>query len=331
MYSWAPGAVTAIGSMPGTDQIETARLVFGELPGLPFLPELPARGPGADLIGRTAAMLVDLPVELVPSGWRLTAHPGRDLRRAHDLLAWDLDAVEAAAPGHTGPLKLQAAGPWTLAASVELPSGHKVVSDPGAVRDLVSSLAEGLAGHLAAVTARVPAAALVLQLDEPSLPAVLAGQAPTPSGYGTVAAVEPAVAESGLRDVLGVASPGARVVHCCATDVPITLLHSAGADAVSVDGALVTPMHYDALGEAIDAGMSLWLGVVPGTDAPIRFDAARDAVRRLWSALGFAPAQLAPRVVPTPACGLAGATPEYARRVFSVLRDVGEALLDEAQ
>ncbi len=73
---WAPGAVTGIGSLPGTDPAEAAALVLGELPDLPHLPELPARGPGADMVGRGAALLVDLPVELVPSGWRLTARPG---------------------------------------------------------------------------------------------------------------------------------------------------------------------------------------------------------------------------------------------------------------
>ncbi len=49
--------------MPGTDPDEATAVVLGELPDLPHLPELPARGPGADLVGRTAALLVDLPVE----------------------------------------------------------------------------------------------------------------------------------------------------------------------------------------------------------------------------------------------------------------------------
>jgi hypothetical protein len=96
-----------------------------------------------------------------------------------------------------------------------------------------------------------------------------------------------------------------------------------------VDAALVTAAQYDALGEAVDAGLSLWLGVLPGTDAPIGFDAARASVRRVWTELGFAAPEIPSRVVPTPACGLAGATPAYVRRVFAVLRDVGKALLDE--
>jgi hypothetical protein len=329
-FRWPAGAATGIGSLPGGDPVEAARLVFGELPELPHLAELPGRGAGADLVGRGGALLVDLPVEIVPSGWRLAAHGGRDLQLARDFLAWDLDALEAAGDGYAGALKVQGVGPWTLAANLELPTGHKVVSDHGATRDLAESLAEGLRNHLADVQRRVPAAELVLQLDEPSLPAVLAGAVSTPSGYGTVRSVEEPVVEQTLRDVLGVAGEGGRVVHCCAREVPLRLIRDAGADAVSVDAAQLRTSAYDELGEAVDAGMSLWLGVLPATDAAVSLDDARDAVQRLWSALGFAATDAAATVVPTPACGLAGATPRYVRRVLSLLRDVGNALRDDA-
>lgn len=327
---WPPGSVTTIGSLPGTDPDEATRLVFGELPDLPHLPELPGRGAGAEMVGRTAALLVDLPVEVVPSGWRIATHGGRDLRRARDFLAWDLDALEAAGDGYAGALKLQATGPWTLAAGLELPSGHKVVSDHGATRDLAESLTDGLRTHLAEVQRRVPAAELVLQLDEPSLPAVIGGRVATPSGYGTVRAVDRSVVETTLANVLAVADDGGRVVHCCAPDVPIELIRAAGANAVSLDVATRSSAQNDALGEALDAGVSLWLGVVPATDAPIDLDGARDAVRKLWTELGFAPAEAAARVVPTPACGLAGASTPYVRRVLSILRDLGQALLDDS-
>ena len=46
-------AGTGPGPMPGTDPRESARVVMGECHALPFLPELPERGPGADQIGRT--------------------------------------------------------------------------------------------------------------------------------------------------------------------------------------------------------------------------------------------------------------------------------------
>lgn len=325
---WVPGAVTGVGSLPGDDPVDAAALVFGELPDLPHLPELPARGPGSGLIGRSAALLTELPVEIVPTGWRLAARPGLDLRRARDDLARDLDALEQTADGYVGPLKLQAAGPWTLAASLELPGGHAVVTDHGAVRDLVESLADGLRAHLADVAQRVPGAELVLQLDEPSLPTVLAGRVPTASGYGIVRAVEASTARQGLTDVLAAAAAGRRVVHCCAPDVPIGLLREAGADAVSVDLSLVGRADYDALGESVDAGVSLWLGVLDPTVEPDRAT-ARERLDRLWGELGFARDQLAVAVVPTPTCGLAGAPPALVRRLLESLRDLGRGLADE--
>ena len=327
---WPAGSVTGIGSLPGDDPVEAARFVMGELPDLPHLAELPQRGPGAEMIGRSAALLVDLPVEIAPTAWRISAHDGRDVRRARDYLARDLDALEAQADGFTGALKVQIAGPWTLAASIELPSGHRVLTDHGAVRDLAGSLAEGVRQHLADLGRRVPGARLVLQVDEPSLPAVLRGDVPTPSGYGTVRAVEPSRAEQTLRDVLLVAPPGGRVVHCCASEAPLALLRAAGADALAIDAGLLGSGDLDALGEAIEAGTSLWLGVLPSTDSTITLDAAREQIKRLWSTLGFPLGQLADGVVPTPACGLAGATPAYIRRVHAVLRDVGRSLLDDS-
>ena len=96
----------------------------------------------------------------------------------------------------------------------------------------------------------------------------------------------------------------------------------------SVDAALLTSAHNDELGEAVDAGLSLWLGVLPGTDAEITLDTARGAVQRLWRELGFAAEQAAAAVVPTPACGLAGASPGYVRRALELLRDTGKSLLD---
>lgn len=320
------GAATGIGSYPGTDPVETTRIVFGELPDLPHLPELPARGPGADLIGRSAALLVDLAVDLQPSGWRFVPRPGRDHRRALDFLARDLDALEEAAEGYTGWLKLQAAGPWTLAAGIELHRGDKALADAGAVRDLGQSLTAGLAEHLADLRKRVPGARLLLQLDEPSLPAVLSGRIRTASGFDNLPAVEESIVESSLAGVVaGLDAPVG--IHCCAGNPPIGLFRRAGAAAVAVDAALAKDE--DAVGEAIDAGLQIFLGVVPGTDIE-RADAARPA-RTLWHRLGFAPEELAARIVLTPACGLAGATPGYARRALTLCREAARALVDSPE
>ncbi|MER5621318.1 methionine synthase [Streptosporangium sp. NPDC002544] len=328
-YPWGEATATGIGSHPGEDHAEAVRVVLGESPALPYLPELPARGVGADMIGRTASLLLEMPVEVQPSGWRFADRPGRDLKRARDHLIRDLDALEEAAQGYEGPFKIQVCGPWTLAGAVELRHGDKTLADPGAVRDLVESLAEGLAAHVADVRRRVPGASqIVVQVDEPGLPGVLAGTVPTASGFGRLAAVDRQVA----ADRLGAVFPAGTfaVVHCCAPAVPFRVLRAAGAAGVSLDAHLLNRRDEDAIGETVEAGTALFLGVVPGTDArlPDVGVVAGPAVE-LWRRLGFPAATLASQVVLTPACGLAGASPAYARAALATCRKAARVLQDD--
>ncbi len=321
------GAASGVGSLPGTDPAEALRVVLGELPDLPHLPELPDRGPGADLIGRSAALLVDLAVDLTPAGWRLVPRGGVDLRRAQELLARDLDALHDVAGTHRGQVKVQAAGPWTLAAGLERTRGERAVVDPGARRDLAQSLVEGLTAHVAAVSARVPGAQVVVQLDEPTLPTVLLGGLPTASGFGKLPAVAEAEVQAELAAVVA-AVPGPVVLHCCAHRAPLDLLRAAGADALSFDLGLVQDL--DALGAAVDAGTHLFPGVVPGTDAPLpQPGATASRLRAWWRELGFPADDLHTAVTLTPSCGLAGAGPAYARAAMTHVREAARYLLPE--
>jgi len=318
---------TGVGSMPGTDPREAVRTVLGELPDLPFLPELPARGQHADLAGRSAALLSGLPVDLQPAGWRLTTGHSRDGARARDLLSYDLDALHEAADRPPA-FKVQCAGPWTLASMLELPRGDRVLADPGAVADLAQSLAEGLRAHLADVAGRLPGTTLVLQLDEPSLPAVLGGGIPTASGFGRLRAPAASRVVELLAEVLAVTEH--TVVHCCAPQVPVALLRKAGVSAVSLDATLLTPRDDDGLGEAVESGAGLLLGVVPALDAPLSDLAAMmSPVQALWRRLGQPPEALGRTVVVTPTCGMAGASPGHARRALQacgeIARRLGEA------
>lgn len=319
------GVATGVGSLPGTDPAEAVALVFDELPDLPYLPELPARGPWAELIGRSAALLVDLPVDLQPTGWRMVPRPGRDQRRASDLLARDLDALQEHAGEYDGWLKLQAAGPWTLTAGIELHRGDRVLADPIAVQDLAESLAEGLRLHLADVVGRLPRATLLLQLDEPSLPAVLAARVPTASGFGTLRGVSEQQAAEILRPLLAGLSGTPLVVHCCAADPPLRLLTDLSVS-LSLDLSQLGTAYDDDLGSAVEAGLPLHLGVVPAVDGAVPDGPA--PVRDLWGRLGFPVEQLASTVVVTPQCGLAGASPAYARQAMAVTRKLASQLLD---
>jgi methionine synthase II (cobalamin-independent) len=319
------GVATGIGSMPGEDFAEATRVVLGELTALPHLPELPARSSAASMTGRAVAMLVELGADLQPAGWRLTDAPGRDHRRARSLLAQDLDVVEELAEGYQGAFKVQVAGPWTLAATVERPRGDRVIADRGARRELAQSLAEGLRTHVADVRRRLPGADLVVQVDEPALPAVLAGSVPTASGFSRHRSVAAPEATETLRWVLdAVAADAAPVVHCCADRVPLQVLTQAGARAVSVDMARMSRGEYDEYAGLLDRGLGLWLGVVPATDPdPVPRD--RELVRRvqrLLEDLDVDPETAGDRCVVTPDCGLAGASPRWARQALGLAGQV---------
>lgn len=332
---WTPTrpTPTGLGSWPGTDPLQACREVFTELvgTGLPHLPELPARGPGADLIGRGCTLLVDLPVDLQPSGWRFVDRPGRDASRARSLLTSDLDALAETADGYTGPLKLQICGPWTLAGSVWLPRGERVVTDPGACRDLTESLGEGLVDHVRTVRRLVPGARLVVQVDEPSLTAVLEGRLPTASGFGRSRAVESAVVEETLRRLLATArDAGADLtaLHSCSSAPPLRVMRAVGADALSVDVTTLTPARGESLAVSVEAGARLWAGLLP-TDGPASPGRAVEGFVAAWRRIGL-PTSALLQVDPTPACGLAGARPDVAKRRLHELVECADALGEAA-
>ena len=334
--------------MPGTNPAEAMRVVAGELPDFPYLPELPDRGPGADLTGRTAALLVEIPVEVTPRGWRLAERPGRDLARATTMLSSDLDVMEEALDGFRGPLKVQLCGPWTLAATLELPRTLNVaIADPGAVADLTASLAEGAAAHAAEVAKRVPGARIVVQFDEPALAAVAGGEVPTASGLSRLRAVEAETLRERLAQVI-TATHGYTVVHSCAQAVPFGIIRAAGAGALSFDLSQLRRGEEDGVAEAAEAGMGLLTGVIPAVQAPdagttrltgptgtvapgdgsAEARQAAERVIRLWRRLGLPLDTCPEQAVITPACGLAGASPDQARAALTRCREAGSMLAE---
>ncbi|MDO7869092.1 methionine synthase [Nocardioides jiangxiensis] len=331
---------TGIGSMPGGDVLaseddnareyaEAVRVVLGELPDFAHLPELPGRGAGASMTGRALALVTELGVDLQPAGWRLTGSgSGIDHRRARSLLGRDLDVFEEHAQGLAGPVKVQVCGPWTLAATVEKPRGDKVLADHGARRELAEALALGVADHVADMRRRVPGATeIVVQVDEPALPAVLAAQVPTASGFGKHRAIHPPEASGALETVLSaVTGAGATpVVHCCAGEVPVDLIRGAGARGVAVDLAALRASAYDGVAAALEAGERVLLGVVPTLDpaTSLTDKAVADKALRFLDMLGLEPV---PGLVLTPGCGLAGASPAWARRALELVASASKHL-----
>ena len=286
-------AASGLGPLPGRDPRDAAGWVLDVLADdVPHLPQLPDRGPWAGDVARSAALLVDLPVEVAVDRWQVAARPGRDLRRAGATLAEDLDAFEEHWAERTSPAKVQVLGPWSLAAAVERRSGEALAADPGAVTDVAASLAEGVAGHVADLRRRlVGLTGLVVTLDEPALPALLSGSVPTRSGLSRLAPLDPGAAARPLGVVVdAVRAAGAQVVVATShDDAAVTVARQAGADGWCGDlGAPDVPL--DSLGAWVDQGARVVAAcdVLAGRD-PATAASLRARWRRWGLRLGAAP------------------------------------------
>ncbi len=346
------GAATGIGSWPGVDEREAARIVLGELGVLPHLVELPGRGIGADMIGRTAALLVDLPVDRSLTGYRLADRRGSVLRTARAHLARDLDAAEEACEragvrGCGAPFKVQACGPVTAAVELELRTGRRVLTDPGAVRDLGESLAEGVRDHVTTVRRRLGMEP-VLQLDEPRLPDALAGAVPGPTRFDPVRTLPEHEASGLLERVLEAADGAPMMVHCRAAGAPLRVLRGLPVAGVSLaladppgaggpatgDAPSVGTAVMEELGEWLDAGRMLALGLVPSQrpagPPPDWHRLAAPAVGMV-DGLGFPRTVLADQTLVTPECGLAGTDPDWARAALALSARLASAFAGEPE
>jgi methionine synthase II (cobalamin-independent) len=322
---------SGVGSWPGSAARQAAEIVVGELAGtLAHIVELPARGVGADLLGRAGALLIDVALDTVPRGYRIAARPGAVTRRAVSMLDEDMDALEeawetAGLRGGGRPVKVQAPGPITLAAGLELANGHRAITDSGALRDLAASLAEGVAAHRAALARRLDTP-VVVQFDEPSLPAALGGQLTGVTALSPVAALDEAVAGALLDSC--VAAAGADVaLHSCAPELPWDLLLRSAIHAVSIDVGTLRAPDLDFIAAFVESGRTVVLGVVPAT-APQRRPSAEEVattVVAVTDRLGLGRSALRDRIGITPACGLAGATQDWARTAIGLAHKAADA------
>ncbi|GEO93992.1 hypothetical protein [Kocuria turfanensis] len=324
---------TALGAMPGTDVVETVTLLRGELgaPHLSFLPSLPARGPAADPVARTAAVLDELHADRQPHGLRVSGVPGKDSRAARALLAGDVnvlaDVIGAESGGDDAPVKTQLLGPLTLAARLHLHAGERALKDHGARRDLRDSLASGVTAHVRAVRAAAPGREIVVQLDEPDLAQVLAGTLPTMSGYRTLRAVPAAEARTSLAAVVEACrqAGAAAVALRLPPGVDSRLAPEAGADAVQLTAPEGTARDWEPLAALVENGTELWLGLVPVPPAGAGAEALAAAVWRIWRDLGL-PAGALDRVRITPREDLLALGPDGVREVLSRVTGTASAL-----
>ena len=323
------------GSWPGTSARQAAEVVVGELgAALAHLVELPARGVGADIVGRAGALLIDVAIDTVPRGYRIAARPGAVTRRAVSLLDEDIEALEeawetAGMRGSGRPVKVQAPGPITLAAELELSNGHRAISDLGAVNDIAASLAEGVAAHRASVSRRLDTP-VVVQFDEPSLPAAVTGRLAGVTALSPVAPIDETLATA-MLDICAAAAGAEVSVHSCGAAIPWKILQRSNINAVSVDAGTLQVADLDAIAEFLESGRVVVLGVVSSSAPPRRpaVEEVAGAVVTITDRLGFSRSALRDRVGITPACGLAAATPQWARTAIGLARRAAEAFAED--
>ncbi|PNI10573.1 hypothetical protein CXX84_01275 [Arthrobacter sp. AFG7.2] len=330
---------TALGPWPGEDPVEAARIIRGELgsPHLPFLAELPDRGVGSDALGRTACLLEELAVDVQPYGWRLVDRPGKDFRRAASALATDINVladVAGAEEKSAAEIKIQLVGPLSLAAGLHLHNGERALIDYGARRDLAASLAAGVGDYLARVSAAVPGARVVVQVDEPDIAAVLAGTIPTSSGYRTLRAVPSSEVRESWRvvlDALRAAGAAETVISVPEVEAPFEQILAAGADGIAVPLKALTSRQWEHLAGAVESGKNLWIGALDAAGGTLPKTAESvETVWRPWRQLGLPALSLAAIRV-TPSAGLAGRTPAQATAVLGRLTQLADGLNQLAQ
>jgi hypothetical protein len=332
--------VSGLGPWPGSDPLEEQTVVVGDLAAapeglraLPFRVQLPAPR-GLDATGRAAAVLVDLPVEVGPHGWRLADRPGHDLARARAVAREELDALAVAALGWTGPLVLPVQGPLTLAASLYQALGDRALADEGAVRELTESLAAGLAEELDRVRVAVPGAEPVVLLHEPMLAAVLVGAVPTFSGWSAIRRVPGPVTSERLRTVATAvreAGAGRVVVHLGDAWAALPAVVGAGADAVGLAVRQgLDERGWERLAEAVEGGTRLWAALPPVASSQCAGPDVRgqaDTLLRPWGRVGL-PVDRLDDVVLVP--GAASPTPAAARRALADVVRAAEVVAERA-
>jgi methionine synthase II (cobalamin-independent) len=167
---------------------------------------------------------------------------------------------------------------------------------------------------------------VVVQLDEPLLPAALEGRL---SGVTSLTPVHPVDEPTAISLIDHcIATLGTEVMlHSCAASLPWKLLQRSGIHAVSVDVATLTANDLDGIGELVERERTVLLGVVPSTAPaarPSSEEIAKAAVA-ITDRLGFPRSVLRERIGVTPACGLAGATAEWARTAIELAQKAAEA------
>ena len=170
-----------------------------------------------------------------------------------------------------------------------------------------------------------PAPSVVVQLDEPALPAVLAGRLQTISGFGRLPAVGGDHRRTGAEDRAG----GGRVGRCRRHLGPLLCARRAASSCCVAPAPVRSPLDlslldaraWESVAVAVEAGVALWAGCrahLGDALPPVR--ELVDAVRRPWRRRRSRRSRTSPQWSSRPTCGLAGSSPTDAALGADALR-----------
>lgn len=314
-----PATVTGIGSLPHQNAVDAVDLVMKATPAMPAAPQLSAGRPAESMLGQVAGGLEG--VEVGFDGLLNVPNPARIavIDAEPSGPGWTgLDAFVAAIAGRHAPVKVQVAGPVTVALAL-MRAGVPADSAVALAGEAVGGLAHKVATR---VRRAAPGAPVLAFLDEPGLTGVVTAEFPLP-----VDSVVDLLA-AGLAS-FGEADTG---VHCCGpTDWHV----------VAASGPAVLSLPAEPLGESapaiaahLDQGGWVAWGAVP-THRPIGTspDPQWRALVELWCDLtqnGCDPVKLRRQSLITPACGLAGHGESQAELVLDLAARIGARVHDQA-
>jgi methionine synthase II (cobalamin-independent) len=231
-----------------------------------------------------------------------------------------LQAFLRAVRGRSAPVKLQLTGPVTLGRALSEAGAPVSVAFPlagVAVRERVEAL-------LAAARHAVPAAPLIVVLDEPGL----AGDE-----HPRFPLANDAVVQLLSESLASVEVDAVSGVHCCGS-TDWSLVTEAGPRVLSLPVSASLVAHAGTLARFLERDGWIAWGAVP-TDEPVG-EAGDGLWRRLsdlWCALvreGCDAGRLRRQALVTPACGLAGHGSTQAEHSLRLAADLGRRVLGQA-
>ena len=223
----------------------------------------------------------------------------------------------------------------TLAASLYLSRGDRVVSDAGAVRELAASLAAGIAEHLAAIRRSVPGAEPTVLLHEPLLAQVMAGRAAVV--LGVLRAAVGARAGRGRADREVPSAHGRRAPRSSCTAAPPgpPSARSArrGVDGFGLAVDALDERSWEKVAEVVEGGLAFWPELPPQASSQCAgpdVTGQADTLTRPWRSVGLPMAGL--RDVVLLAGDITGkGSPDDARAVLAGLVRAARIVAERAE